>query len=91
MGQFVTIPNDPINRAPAEVAYTVRDLVLQVSGQVSSMQAEFERFKSTVVTKAEFDLFQETQRTTRRWSVGIILSIVGVGSATTTLVTSLMM
>lgn len=74
-------PNDPFSRAPAEVALTVRDLVLQTSTQIQAMRDDFAQFKTTVVTKAELDLFRETQKSARRWAIGIICSIVGASSS----------
>jgi hypothetical protein len=44
------------------------------------MRDELAAFKPTVVTKAELDLFLEAQRMTRRWSLGIIIAIVGASS-----------
>ena len=80
---------DPFVRAPAEVALTVRDLVLQTSTQIQAMREDFQQFKTTVVTKGELDLFRETQRTTRRWSIGIICSVVGASSAGVSIVVNL--
>lgn len=66
------------------VGLTVRDLVLEVRTSVQAMRDDMASFKPTVVTKAELDLFREAQRNTRRWSLGIIVSIV---AASTTVVT----
>lgn len=74
-------PSDPLHRAPAEVALTVRDLVLQTHTQIQAMRDDFAQFKTTVVTKNELDLFKETQKSARRWAIGIICSIVGASSS----------
>lgn len=67
-------------RDQGSVGLTVRDLVLEVRTSVQAMRDELAAFKPTVVTKAELDLFLEAQRMTRRWSLGIIIAIVGASS-----------
>lgn len=78
--------SDPISRAPAEVALTVRDLVLQVSGKIDGLAKDLQDFKPTVVTKAELNLFREVQRAQRNWSIGIIITMLGVSAAWVSLV-----
>lgn len=82
-------PPDPMNKVAPEVALTVRELVLQVSNQVSSLQRDLDMFKTTVVTKNELDLFRETQKSARRWAIGIICSIIGASSSGVMVVVSL--
>ncbi len=68
-------PNVPTQSA-RDVGLTVRDLVLEVRKSVDLMREDLITFKPSVVTKAELDLFKITQQSTRRWSIGIIFSII---------------
>jgi hypothetical protein len=67
--------NDPMSRVSAEVAYTVRDLVLQVSTKIDAMNLDLQQFKTTVVTKDELNTHRAQQRSQRNWSIGIIVTI----------------
>ena len=71
----MTMPRD------SSEGLTIRDLVMEVRTSVARIHEDLTSFKATVVTKAEFDVFKEAQRQTRRWSLGIILSVLGVGTA----------
>lgn len=68
-------------RDQSAVGLTIRDLVLEVRLSVQAMRDDLAAFKPTVVTHAEFNLFKEQQRQTRRWSLGIIISIIAASSA----------
>lgn len=79
-----------MTKAAPEIALTVRDLVLQTSNQITAMREDFQQFKTTVVTKAELDLFRETQRSARRWAIGIMASIIGASSSGVMVVISIL-
>ena len=65
----------------AVVGLTVRDLVLEVRTSVARLHDDLNTFKTTVVTKAEFDIYKESIRQTRRWSLGIIVAIIAASAS----------
>ncbi len=54
---------------------TAEDLLQEVRNEVKALTAAFADFKGRVVMKEELELWQEAQRTTRRWAIGTVLTM----------------
>ena len=57
------------------------DLLKEVRSDVKKLTASFLDFKGRVVMKDELELWQEAQRTTRRWAIGMVVTMLGVAIA----------
>lgn len=57
------------------------DLLREVRRDVKNLTASFQDFKGRVVMKEELELWQEAQRTTRRWAIGTVLTMMGIAVA----------
>lgn len=60
-----------MDELPLELLHEVRD-------KVDTIHTSFLEFKNQVVTKSEFNLWQEAQRNTRRWAIGTIIAVAGM-------------
>ena len=58
------------------------DLLQEVRKDVKNLLAAFADFKGRVVMKEELELWQEAQRTTRRWAIGTVLTMLTIAIAT---------
>jgi len=54
------------------------DLLQEVRKDVKALTVAFMDFKGRVVMKEELELWQEAQRTTRRWAIGTVLSMIAI-------------
>ncbi len=57
---------------------TIKDIIMEVRDELGELRDSFADFKGRVVMKDELELWQETQRTTRRWAITTVLSVIGV-------------
>ncbi len=57
------------------------DLLQEVRDEIKALTAAFADFKGRVVMKEELELWQEAQRTTRRWAIGTLLTMLGIAIA----------
>ncbi len=57
------------------------DLFQEVRDDVKALTSAFADFKGRVVMKEELELWQEAQRTTRRWAIGTVASMVAIAVA----------
>ncbi len=68
---------------------TLQDLRLEMRDDLGELRESFADFKGRVVMKAELELWQEAARTTRRWAIGIVLTIMTTVSAAVAVVVSM--
>jgi len=68
---------------------SLQDLMMEVRDDLSELKASFADFKGRVVMKDELELWQETNRTTRRWAIGIVLTILAVSVSAVTVLMSM--
>ena len=85
-GVRVSDMSEPSINGSDQRGLTQRDLLMEVRTNVQAMRDDLVAFKPTVVTKADFNLWNETRRQTLRWGIGIIVSIVMCSTAVVTLV-----
>ena len=64
------------------------DLLQEVRDEIKALTAAFADFKGRVVMKEELELWQEAQRTTRRWAIGTLLTMLGIAVAAVAIVVS---
>jgi len=57
------------------------DLLQEVRKDVKALTSAFADFKGRVVMKEELELWQEAQRTTRRWAIGTVLTMITIAIA----------
>ena len=57
------------------------DLLREVRRDVKALTTSFQDFKGRVVMKEELELWQEAQRTTRRWAIGTVLTMITIAIA----------
>ena len=68
---------------------TLQQLMMEIRNDLGELKTSFTDFKGRVVMKEELELWQEAQRTTRRWAVGTLIAIVGVAMASIAIVINL--
>ncbi len=57
------------------------DLLQEVRKDVKALTSAFADFKGRVVMKEELELWQEAQRTTRRWAIGTVFTMITIAIA----------
>ena len=57
------------------------DLLQEVRKDVKALTVAFMDFKGRVVMKEELELWHEAQRTTRRWAIGTVLTMLTIAVA----------
>lgn len=62
---------------------TDHQMISEIRDDVKSLSSEFKNFKDEVVLKEELNMWKSAQTTTRRWAIGIIISLIGVGISVT--------
>jgi len=65
------------------------DLFQEVRDDVKALTTAFADFKGRVVMKEELELWQEAQRTTRRWAIGTVVAMLGIAVAAVGIILSL--
>ncbi len=65
---------------------SAEDLLQEVRKDVKALTSAFADFKGRVVMKEELELWQEAQRTTRRWAIGTLLTTFAIAVAVVSIV-----
>ena len=65
------------------------ELLKEVRRDVKTLTGSFQDFKGRVVMKEELELWQEAQRTTRRWAIGTVLTMLTIAIAAVAVVASI--
>ncbi len=60
------------------MGFSVEDILQEVKDELKELAKSFADFKGRVVMKEELELWQEAQRTTRRWAIGTLLSMLTI-------------
>ena len=68
------------------MAFSVEDILKEVKDELRELAKAFADFKGRVVMKEELELWQEAQRTTRRWAIGTVLTMFTIAVATIAIV-----
>lgn len=76
--------------------FSFKETLIEIRSDVKELKQDFEQFKddsmefrTTVVLKSDFNLWQEARRTTRRWAVATMVSIIATAVMAVTLVVQL--
>lgn len=57
---------------------TTHQMIKEIRQNVQTLTENFSSFEKDVITREEFNMWEEARKTTVRWSIGVILTVSGL-------------
>ena len=59
---------------------TDHEMITEIRTDLRALKERFYQFTDGVITREEFNMWEQTRRTTVRWAIGTIISIIAVAA-----------